>query len=46
MQDYSEYPLVSLFETFASNWPFICNHHQTIKQQEGKNILWRIEINV
>ena len=25
-------PYTSLFETFASNRPFICKHHQTIKQ--------------
>ena len=30
---------VSLFETFASNRPFICNHRKTIKKQEEKNIL-------
>ena len=32
------------FETFASNRPFICNHHQTIKDRI--NILERIEMNV
>ena len=28
---------VPLFETFASNQPFICNSHQTMKQCEGLN---------
>ena len=42
----SEYPSVSLFETFRSNRPFICNYHQTIKQLDKKNILWKIEMNL
>ena len=25
-------PSVSLFEAFESNWHFICNHYQSIKQ--------------
>ena len=25
-------PYISCFETFASNRPFICHHHQIIKQ--------------
>ena len=25
-------PYTSFFETFASNQPFICNHHWTIKK--------------
>ena len=39
-------PSVSLSETFSSNRHFIFNYHQTIKQWDKRNILWRIEINV
>ena len=37
---------VSLFETFVSNWPLIYNYHETIKQWDKRNILWRMEMNV
>ena len=33
-------PYISFFKTFTSNRPFICNHHQTIKQKYRTNILW------
>ena len=39
-------PSVSLFETIASNQPYICNCHQTVKQWDKRRTLWRIEINV
>ena len=39
-------PSFSSFETFASNQPFTCNYHQTIKIWDNRNILWRIEMNV
>ena len=35
-----------ILDTFARNWPFICNDHQIIKQYDRINILWRIEMNV
>ena len=36
MQNFSEYPQVSLLATFASNWPFISYQHQTIRRQDKK----------
>ena len=40
-------PVLFLLEKFSSMWPFIYRHHQTIKQQYRRNILWRrIEINM
>ena len=31
-------PCLPIFETLASVQPFICNHHQTIKQDSGINV--------